>query len=58
MPKEVEIIRQEIENGPSREHLHDVINHAEYSHGKTKANRAKPVELGPIEFGSRVTPIH
>jgi len=56
--KEVEIIRKEVEDGPRREHLHDVINHAECSHGETKANRAKPVELGPIEFGSRVTPIH
>jgi hypothetical protein len=58
MLKEVEIVRQEIEDGSRREPLHDVINHAEYSHGKTKANRAKPVELGPIEFGSRVIPIH
>jgi hypothetical protein len=58
MLKEVEIVRQKIEDGPRREPLHDVINHAEYSCGKTKANRAKPVELGPIEFGSRVIPIH
>jgi hypothetical protein len=58
MLKEVEIVRQEVEDGPRREPLHDVINHAEYSHGETKANRAKPVELGPIEFGSRVIPIH
>jgi hypothetical protein len=58
MLKEVEIVRQEIEYAPLREPLHDEINHAEYSDGKTTANRAKPVEIGPIEFGSRVTPIH
>jgi hypothetical protein len=50
MLKEVEIVRQEIEDGPCREPLHDVINHAEGSHGETKTNGAKPVELGPIEF--------
>jgi hypothetical protein len=58
MLREFEIVRQEIEDGPCRDPLHDVINHAECSHGKTKANRAKPVELGPIEFGSGVIPIH
>jgi hypothetical protein len=58
MLREFEIVRQEIEDGPRREPLHDVINHAEYSHDETKANRAKPVELGPIELGSKVIPIH
>jgi hypothetical protein len=58
MLKEVKIVGQEIEDGSRREPLHDVINHAEYSQSKTKAKRAKPVELGPIEFGSRVIPIH
>ena len=50
MLKGVEIVPKEIEYGPRRDPLHDAINHAECSHCKTKANGAKPVELGPIEF--------
>jgi hypothetical protein len=46
----VNIVRQQIEDASFRQPLHDVVSHRQHDGDKAKANRAKPVKLGPIEL--------